>query len=52
MINLHPYSYTNCIIGNKEHLYRGESDKVTTRASYKNESCKDDGWFKIFPNLT
>ena len=22
------------------------------RANYKNESCKDDSWFKIFPNFT
>ena len=22
------------------------------RASYKNESCKDDNWFKIFQNFT
>ena len=25
---------------------------IPTRASYKNESCRDDGWLKIFPNFT
>ena len=23
-----------------------------SRANYKNESCIDGGWFKIFPNFT
>ena len=35
-------------------MCRAENNENNTldRASYKNESCKDDGWFKIFPNFT